>query len=38
VLEPFLLAALPSSLQHLILIGDHKQLRPTLTTHRLKGQ
>ncbi len=28
ILEPLVVAALPSTLQHLIMIGDHKQLRP----------
>jgi superfamily I DNA and/or RNA helicase len=35
VLEAHLLAALPPGLQHLVLIGDHKQLRPVVTTHKL---
>jgi hypothetical protein len=28
ILEPLVVAALSSSLQHVIMIGDHKQLRP----------
>ena len=35
MLEAHLLAALPASLRHLVLIGDHQQLRPCVTTHRL---
>ena len=34
VLEPDLLAALTPGLQHLILIGDHRQLRPVVETRR----
>ena len=36
VLEPDLLAALTPGLQHLILIGDHKQLRPSVDTYKLR--
>jgi hypothetical protein len=36
VLESDLLAALSPGLQHLVLIGDHKQLRPNVDTYRLK--
>ena len=36
VLETDLLAALTAGIQHLILIGDHKQLRPNVKTHGLK--
>ena len=36
VLEADLLAALTPGLQHLILIGDHKQLRPKVDTYNLK--
>ncbi|XP_046849228.1 NFX1-type zinc finger-containing protein 1-like [Xenia sp. Carnegie-2017] len=35
ILEPSLLAALTSSIQNLILIGDHKQLRPQVDTYKL---
>ena len=35
ILEPSLLAALTSSTEHLILIGDHKQLRPQVNTYEL---
>ena len=35
ILEPALLAALNPSLEHLILIGDHKQLRPIVDTYYL---
>ena len=35
ILEPSLLAALTSSTEHLILIGDHKQLRPQVDTYEL---
>ena len=35
ILEPSLLAALTSCLEHLILIGDHKQLRPQVDTYEL---
>ncbi|XP_046848885.1 NFX1-type zinc finger-containing protein 1-like [Xenia sp. Carnegie-2017] len=35
ILEPSLLAALTPSIQHLILIGDHKQLRPQVDTYKL---
>ena len=37
VLEADLLAALTPGLQHLILIGDHKQLRPKVDTYSLKA-
>ena len=36
VLEADLLAALTPGLQHLVLIGDHKQLRPNVDTYKLK--
>ena len=36
ILEPSLLAALTSSVEHLILIGDHKQLKPQVDTYRLR--
>ncbi|XP_028413034.1 NFX1-type zinc finger-containing protein 1-like [Dendronephthya gigantea] len=36
ILEPSLLAALTPSLEHLILIGDHKQLRPQVDTYDLR--
>ncbi|XP_028413718.1 NFX1-type zinc finger-containing protein 1-like [Dendronephthya gigantea] len=36
ILEPSLLAALTSSLEHLILIGDHKQLKPQVDTYELR--
>ena len=35
ILEPSLLAALTPSTEHLILIGDHKQLRPQVDTYEL---
>ncbi|CAB3999613.1 partial [Paramuricea clavata] len=35
ILEPSLLAALTTSIEHLILIGDHKQLRPQVDTYKL---
>ena len=35
ILEPSLLAALSPSIEHLILIGDHKQLRPQVDTYEL---
>ena len=35
VLEPQLIAALSKSVQHLILIGDHKQLRPPVESYEL---
>ena len=35
ILEPSLLAALTPSIEHLILIGDHKQLRPQVDTYEL---
>ncbi|KAG0086969.1 hypothetical protein BGZ92_007708 [Podila epicladia] len=35
VLESHILASLSSSTQHLILIGDHKQLRPQIETYHL---
>ena len=35
ILEPNLLAALTPSIEHLILIGDHKQLRPQVDTYEL---
>ena len=36
ILEPSLLAALTPDIQHLILIGDHKQLRPQVATYELR--
>lgn len=36
ILEPGLIAALSSATEHLILIGDHKQLRPQVTNYRLR--
>ena len=36
ILEPSLLAALTPSIEHLILIGDHKQLRPQVDTYELR--
>ena len=35
ILEPQLVAVIPPSVQHLIMIGDHKQLRPTVMFNRL---
>ena len=35
VLEAHVLAALPPSIQHLVMIGDHEQLRPKPATHEL---
>ena len=35
ILEPSLLASLTPSVQHLIFIGDHKQLRPQVDTYEL---
>ena len=37
VLESHILSALSSSTQHLILIGDHKQLRPQIETYSLQS-
>ena len=36
ILEAQLVAVIPPSVQHLIMIGDHKQLRPVVNFHRLK--
>ena len=36
ILEGQLVAVIPPSVQHLIMIGDHKQLRPLVNFHRLK--
>ena len=36
ILEPQVLAVLSPSVQHLIMIGDHKQLRPPVETHELR--
>ena len=36
ILEAQLVAVIPPSVQHLIMIGDHKQLRPMVHFHRLK--
>ncbi|KAI9183223.1 hypothetical protein H9P43_004140 [Blastocladiella emersonii ATCC 22665] len=38
ILEAHTLAAMHPSLQHLILIGDHKQLRPKINNHDLSVQ
>ena len=35
ILEPNVLAVLNPNLQHLILIGDHEQLRPTVASYPL---
>ncbi|KAG0247787.1 hypothetical protein BG011_000921, partial [Mortierella polycephala] len=37
VLESHILATLSASTQHLILIGDHKQLRPSIEAHDLSS-
>ncbi|KAG0357837.1 hypothetical protein BGZ54_000164, partial [Gamsiella multidivaricata] len=37
VLESHILAALSASTQHLVLIGDHKQLRPQIETYTLSS-
>ncbi|KAG0043488.1 hypothetical protein BGZ83_011344 [Gryganskiella cystojenkinii] len=37
VLESHILSALSASTQHLILIGDHKQLRPQIETYNLSS-
>jgi len=36
ILEPQVLASLNSKLQHLILIGDHQQLRPQVESYNLE--
>lgn len=36
ILEGQLVAVIPPSVQHLIMIGDHKQLKPAVHFHRLK--
>ena len=36
ILEPCLVSAISRSTKHLILIGDHKQLRPNVDTFNLK--
>ena len=36
ILEPQVLASLNSNLQHLILIGDHHQLRPQVESYDLE--
>lgn len=36
LVEAHVLAAMPSSTQRLIMIGDHKQLRPGLSTYALQ--
>ena len=36
ILEAQLVAVIPPSVQHLIMIGDHKQLRPVVHFNRLK--
>ena len=36
ILEGQLVAVIPPSVQHLIMIGDHKQLKPMVHYHRLK--
>ena len=35
ILEPSLLAAFNEDMEHLILIGDHKQLKPNVDTYEL---
>lgn len=36
MLEPLVTACFPSTLQHLIMIGDHKQLRPNVECYDLE--
>ena len=36
ILEPSLLAAFNEDIEHLILIGDHKQLKPNVDTYELR--
>ena len=36
ILEGQLVAVIPPSVQHLIMIGDHEQLRPLVQSKRLK--
>ena len=36
ILEAQLVAAIPTSVQHLIMIGDHKQLKPVVQNTRLR--
>jgi len=36
ILEGQLVAVIPPSVQHLIMIGDHKQLKPVVHFHRLR--
>lgn len=36
ILEPQVLASLNSNLKHLILIGDHQQLRPQVESYELE--
>ena len=38
VLEGQLVAVIPPSVQHLIMIGDHKQLRPVVQSTRLRKE
>ena len=35
ILEPQLMAVLSPSVDHLILVGDHKQLRPSINSYEL---
>jgi hypothetical protein len=35
ILEPQLMAVLSPSVEHLILVGDHKQLRPSVNSYEL---
>ena len=35
ILEAHIVSALPKSVQHLILIGDHQQLKPSPTVYEL---
>ncbi|MCO5551811.1 hypothetical protein L7F22_005313 [Adiantum nelumboides] len=36
ILEPHLISLLSPSIKHLILVGDHKQLRPSVECHQLE--
>lgn len=36
MVEAHALAAMPSTLKRMIMIGDHKQLRPGIGTHELQ--
>ena len=38
IIEGQLISVLPPSIQHLVMLGDHQQLQPRVTCHKLKDK